>query len=74
MGIYQNCNVFHDGALDAIRGKAGRYSRLRLERGEPLRFGAGEERGVIRDDDGHLELVDVADVGEDVLVVHDAYR
>jgi 2-oxoglutarate ferredoxin oxidoreductase subunit beta len=72
--IYQNCNVFNDGAFDAIRGKAGRPNQIRLEHGEPLRFGADGERGVIRSDDGHLELVDVAEVGEDALVVHDAHR
>ena len=72
--IYQNCNVFNDGAFDAIRGKAGRPNQIHLEHGEPLRFGADRERGVVRSDDGHLELVDVADVGEDALVVHDAHR
>ncbi len=72
--IYQNCNVFNDGAFDAIRGKAGRPNQIHLEHGEPLRFGAEGERGVIRSADGHLELADVAEVGEDALVVHDAHR
>jgi len=72
--IYQNCNVFNNGAFDAIRGKAGRPNQIRLEHGEPLRFGADNERGVIRSGDGHLELADVAEVGEDALVVHDAHR
>jgi 2-oxoglutarate/2-oxoacid ferredoxin oxidoreductase subunit beta len=72
--IYQNCNVFNDGAFDAIRGKAGRPNQIHLEHGEPLRFGAEGERGVIRSADGHLELAEVAEVGEDALVVHDAHR
>ena len=72
--IYQNCNVFNDGAFNAIRGKEGRPNQIVLEHGKPVRFGAEGERGVIRSDDGHLELVDVADVGEDALVVHDAHR
>ncbi len=72
--IYQNCNVFNDGAFDAIRGKGGRPNQILLEHGEPLRFGADGERGVIRSADGHLELADVAEVGEDALVVHDAHR
>jgi 2-oxoglutarate ferredoxin oxidoreductase subunit beta len=72
--IYQNCNVFNDGAFNAIRGKEGRPNQIVLEHGQPVRFGADRERGVIRSDDGHLELVDVADVGEDALVVHDAHR
>jgi 2-oxoglutarate ferredoxin oxidoreductase subunit beta len=72
--IYQNCNVFNNGAFDAIRGKSGRHNQIQLEHGEPLRFGADGERGVIRSADGHLELADVAEVGEDAIVVHDAHR
>ncbi|HEX6666419.1 MAG TPA: 2-oxoacid:ferredoxin oxidoreductase subunit beta [Solirubrobacterales bacterium] len=71
--IYQNCNVFNDGAFDAVRGKAGADNQIRLEHGEPIRFGAEDERGVVRSASGGLEVVDVADVGEDALVVHDAH-
>jgi 2-oxoglutarate/2-oxoacid ferredoxin oxidoreductase subunit beta len=71
--IYQNCNVFNDGAFDVVRGKAGADNQIRLEHGQPIRFGADGERGVVRSDDGGLEVVDVADVGEDALVVHDAH-
>ncbi|MEX2105972.1 MAG: 2-oxoacid:ferredoxin oxidoreductase subunit beta [Solirubrobacterales bacterium] len=71
--IYQNCNVFNDGAFDAVRGKAGAHNQIRLEHGQPIRFGAENERGVVRSDDGGLEVVDVAEVGEDALVVHDAH-
>ena len=49
-------------------------TRSALEHGQPIRFGAEGERGVARGGDGRLELVDVADVGEDALVVHDARR
>ena len=38
--IYQNCNVFNDGAFDAVRGKEGPPNQIRLEHGEPIRFGA----------------------------------
>jgi 2-oxoglutarate/2-oxoacid ferredoxin oxidoreductase subunit beta len=73
--IYQNCNVFNDGAFDAVRDKKLREAnQIRLEHGRPIRFGADRERGVIRGDDGRLELVDVADVGEEALLVHDAER
>jgi 2-oxoglutarate ferredoxin oxidoreductase subunit beta len=71
--IYQNCNVFNDGAFDAVRGKAGRENQIQLEHGKPIRFGAEGERGVVRSDKGGLEVVEVADVGEDALVVHDAH-
>jgi 2-oxoglutarate ferredoxin oxidoreductase subunit beta len=45
-----------------------------LTNGEPIRFGAEGERGVVQRSDGRLEIVDVADVGEDALLVHDEAR
>ena len=73
--IYQNCNVFNDGAFDAVRAKGQKeLNQIRLEHGQPIRFGAEGERGVARGSDGRLELVDVAEVGEDALLVHDAER
>ncbi|MGZ5295796.1 MAG: 2-oxoacid:ferredoxin oxidoreductase subunit beta, partial [Actinomycetota bacterium] len=73
--IYQNCNVFNDGAFDAVRAKGQKeLNQIRLEHGQPIRFGAEGERGVARVADGRLELVDVAEAGEDALVVHDAQR
>jgi 2-oxoglutarate ferredoxin oxidoreductase subunit beta len=71
--IYQNCNVFNDGAFDALREKEARKrNMIVLEQGKPIRFGEENERGVIQKQDGSLDLVDVAEVGEDALVVHDA--
>jgi 2-oxoglutarate ferredoxin oxidoreductase subunit beta len=71
--IYQNCNVFNDGAFDAVRGKGGAPNQIRLEHGKPIRFGAEGERGVVRSDDGGLAVVDVDEVGTEALVVHDAH-
>jgi 2-oxoglutarate ferredoxin oxidoreductase subunit beta len=72
--IYQNCNVFNDGAFDAVRDKAQRnVNQIRLQHGEPIRFGSEGERGVVRRDDSSLALADVAAVGEDALLVHDAH-
>jgi 2-oxoglutarate ferredoxin oxidoreductase subunit beta len=72
--IYQNCNVFNDGAFDAVRDKAQReVNQIRLQHGEPIRFGPEGERGVVRRDDSSLALADVAAVGEDALLVHDAH-
>jgi len=71
--IYQNCNVFNDGAFDAVRGKGKALNQIRLEHGKPIRFGVDDERGVIRKADGRLEIADLADVGEDALVVHDSH-
>ena len=71
--IYQNCNVFNDGAFDAVRGKGGAPNQIRLEHGKPIRFGADGERGVVRAPDGSLTVADLEDVGESALVVHDAH-
>jgi 2-oxoglutarate/2-oxoacid ferredoxin oxidoreductase subunit beta len=58
-----------------VRAKGQKeQNQIRLEHGRPVRFGPDGERGVVRRPDGRLELVDVADVGEDALVVHDATR
>src|SRR5213596_672757 len=37
--IYQNCNIFNDGAFAAVRGKGGAPNQVRLEHGKPIRFG-----------------------------------
>jgi 2-oxoglutarate/2-oxoacid ferredoxin oxidoreductase subunit beta len=71
--IYQNCNVFNDGAFEAVRGKRKAENQIRLEHGEPIRFGVDDERCVARDRDGGLRLADVAEVGEDHVLVHDAH-
>jgi 2-oxoglutarate/2-oxoacid ferredoxin oxidoreductase subunit beta len=69
--IYQNCNVYNDGAFDAVKEETA--NQIRLEDGKPIRFGAEGERGVVQRPDGACELVDVADVGEQALLVHDEY-
>jgi 2-oxoglutarate ferredoxin oxidoreductase subunit beta len=73
--VYQNCNVFNDGAFEQITGRDVRSSMLiPLVHGEPIRFGPEGERGVVQRSDGRLEIVEVADVGEDALLVHDEAR
>ena len=73
--IYQNCPVFNDGAFSALTEKETRdLNQIRLEPGQPIRFGAEGERGVARAADGGLEIVEVADVGEDALLIHDPER
>jgi len=74
--IYQNCNVFNDGAFDAILSKEVRPDNLiPLVHGQPIRFGApGNEHGVIMQPDGRLRIAPVAEVGEDALLVHDEAR
>ena len=71
MEVYQNCNVFNDGAFAALTKRDARDSMLiDLHHGEPVRFGAGGEFGVIMDG-GRARVVEVADVGADALLVHD---
>ena len=69
--IYQNCNIFNDGAFDAVRDpRSGRGNRIYLEDKQPIRFGTNNEKGVVVDSDASLRIVDVEEVGEDRLLVH----
>jgi 2-oxoglutarate ferredoxin oxidoreductase subunit beta len=73
--VYQNCNVFNDGAFEAVTGKEQRPAMIiELHDGEPIRFGADREFGVALNAFGECEIVTVADVGEDRLLVHDEHR
>lgn len=73
--IYQNCNVFNDGAFAGITGKDHRSDMLiPLTHGEPIRFGPEGVHGVVMRQDGALEIVEVADVGTDAVLVHDEHR
>jgi 2-oxoglutarate ferredoxin oxidoreductase subunit beta len=73
--IYQNCNVFNDGAFETITSKANRGANLiPLVHGQPIRFGEDGERGVVLDTQGRATIVDVAEVGEEALLVHDEAR
>jgi 2-oxoglutarate ferredoxin oxidoreductase subunit beta len=73
--VYQNCNVFNDGAFEKITGRDVRASMLvPLVHGQPIRFGSDLGKGVVQRSDGRLEIVEVADVGEDAILVHDEQR
>ena len=71
--IYQNCNVFNDGAFDAVRDKGKEANQIRLEHGKPIRFGADGEQGVVRGADGRSEHRGRVRAGADALLVHDAH-
>jgi 2-oxoglutarate ferredoxin oxidoreductase subunit beta len=69
--VYQNCNVFNDGAFGDITRKDVREDMLiDLRHGEPIRFGKEQQFGVSRRPGG-VQIVEVADVGVDALLVHD---
>ncbi|WP_440553749.1 2-oxoacid:ferredoxin oxidoreductase subunit beta [Streptomyces sp. SCPE 10] len=73
--IYQNCNIFNDGAFDALKDRQqAEEALIRLEHGRPIRFGPDGTRGVVRDPrTGDLEVVTVTPENEADLVVHDAH-
>jgi 2-oxoglutarate ferredoxin oxidoreductase subunit beta len=73
--IYQNCNVFNDGAFEAVTAKEHRDEMLiPLVHGQPIRFGRDLEKGVALSPQGRAMIVDVAEVGEDAILVHDEQR
>jgi 2-oxoglutarate ferredoxin oxidoreductase subunit beta len=78
--IYQNCNIFNDGAFEALKDKDQALEAvIRLEHGEPIRFGTPAEdglgsKGVIRDPaTGDLRVIDVTAEGSESVLVHDAH-
>ena len=73
--IYQNCNIFNDGAFDALKDKQqAEEAVIRLEHGQPIRFGADGSRAVVRDAvTGDLKVVDVTADNESQILVHDAH-
>jgi 2-oxoglutarate ferredoxin oxidoreductase subunit beta len=68
--VYQNCNVFNDGAMAYAQEKKQRAEHVvELEHGKPLVFADGTKG--IRLVGTHLEVVNTADVGLDDLLIHD---
>ncbi|QNS06043.1 2-oxoacid:ferredoxin oxidoreductase subunit beta [Streptomyces xanthii] len=73
--IYQNCNIFNDGAFDVLKDKQrAQESVIRLEHGQPITFGADGAKGVVRDQaTGDLKVVDVSEANRSEVLVHDAH-
>ena len=47
LDIYQNCNIFNDGAFEIFTEKASKpQETLFLEQGKPLTFGAANDKGI----------------------------
>lgn len=70
--IYQNCNIFNDGAFEIFTEKSSRPTEtIMLEHGKPLVYGAAKDKGVRLD--GHKPtLVDLAEgQSTDDLWIHD---
>jgi len=69
--IYQNCNIFNDGAFNYATDKATKTdTTLYLEHGKPLVFGKDNAKGV-RLHALNPEVVDTKTVKADDLLIHD---
>jgi 2-oxoglutarate/2-oxoacid ferredoxin oxidoreductase subunit beta len=71
--IYQNCPIYNDDAFLPLTEPSERDLRvIRLEDGEPIRFGADGSQGLRFGRHGGLEAVPVDGADPDSLLVHDA--
>lgn len=70
--IYQNCNIFNDGAFELFTEKGTKASEiLMLEQGKPLVFGAQQNKGIKLDGFKPI-VVDIGNgVSVDDLWIHD---
>jgi 2-oxoglutarate ferredoxin oxidoreductase subunit beta len=72
--IFQNCPIFNDDAFLPVTDPSTRDDRLiRLEHGQPIRFGPGGSRGLRFSRYGSLEDIDATAADESSLLVHDAH-
>ncbi|WP_433056052.1 2-oxoacid:ferredoxin oxidoreductase subunit beta [Dactylosporangium sp. CS-033363] len=71
--IYQNCNIFNDGAFDVLKEPGTRDDFIiRLEHGRPITFGKDGEWAVTHPTGGFgLSVVPTASVPAEEIVVHD---
>jgi 2-oxoglutarate ferredoxin oxidoreductase subunit beta len=71
--IYQNCNIFNDGAFDILKDSSSRDAALiPLEHGQPITFGRENQSAVVRAPSGFgLTVRPTAEVSPDEVIVHD---
>jgi 2-oxoglutarate ferredoxin oxidoreductase subunit beta len=73
--IIQNCIVYNDGAFDGWTDKkVVADNSITVEHGKPLIFGADENKGIARAEDGFgIRVVTIGEDGitEDDVLVHD---
>jgi 2-oxoglutarate ferredoxin oxidoreductase subunit beta len=71
--VYQNCNIFNDGAFDYFADRSVRSDKvLYLEDGKPMIFGKDRNKG-IRMNGAHPEVVNIGEDGitEADILVHE---
>jgi 2-oxoglutarate ferredoxin oxidoreductase subunit beta len=78
--IYQNCNIFNDGAFEVLTDKQqAEEAVIRLEHGQPIRFGTPLDdglgsKGVIRDQTtGELKVIAATPSSASQILIHDAH-
>ena len=74
--VYQNCNIFNDGAFAEFAAKEVRTDRtIALEHGKPMIFGKERDKG-LRFNGMQLEVVKIGENGvtESDILVHDEQR
>jgi 2-oxoglutarate/2-oxoacid ferredoxin oxidoreductase subunit beta len=72
--IYQNCPIYNDDAWAPVTEPGQReVNVIRLEHGEPIRFGAGGSHGLRFNRYGSLEDVDTSSADPGTLLTHDAH-
>ena len=74
--VYQNCNIFNDGAFDYFTERSNRAdTMIYLEHGKPLIFGKNRDKG-IRMNGARPEVVTIGENGitENGLLVHNIHE
>jgi 2-oxoglutarate ferredoxin oxidoreductase subunit beta len=74
--IYQNCNIFNDGAFESVTAKEVRSdAQIELVQGQPMIYGKDRDRALRFRDDG-LEAVRIGENGvhPEQVLVHDETR
>jgi 2-oxoglutarate ferredoxin oxidoreductase subunit beta len=73
--IYQNCPIFNDDAFAPVTEPGPREENvIRLEHGQPIRFGTDVSQGLRFGQFGSLEAVPADEADAASLLVHDAHR
>ncbi len=71
--IFQNCPIFNDDAFAPVK-EPNAPGLIRLEHGQPVRFGPGGSMGLRYGQYGSIEVAETAAVPESELIVHDVTR
>ena len=71
--IYQNCNVFNDGAFDLLRNReSGDQNQIRLVHGEKVLFDGGRHCVAVGEN-GRFIIAETSEVDPNSIVTHDVH-